>query len=178
MEIILKQVESKEIETTETESKELELEKQYVTEKNYNKLDNKPSINGIILIGDKTLEELGIKIGSDINILKEFDIEYTYEDNEVYNANAIHQLMEIFGYEIMNIQENFDNKQDKSDILTGFDIDPAEPFSDTQVYNANAINAMLTEIFVPMIMDIGTAIEEQNQVISALEQRVTALENK
>jgi hypothetical protein len=72
----------------------------------YKTLSNKPSINGVELNGNKTTKELGIEAGgSDVGILTEFDIEYTYEDNQVYNANAIHQLLELFVYEITMIQE-------------------------------------------------------------------------
>lgn len=43
--------------------------------------------------------------GCDIELITEFDIEKTYEDSEVYNANAIHQLLELFVYEMTNMQE-------------------------------------------------------------------------
>lgn len=55
--------------------------------------------------------------GSDVDILTEFDIEYTYEDNQVYNANAIHQLMEVFGYEIMNVMEFIENHEERISAL-------------------------------------------------------------
>lgn len=83
----------------------------------YKSLTDKPSINGVELVGNKTTEELGIEAGSDVDILTVFDIEYTYEDNEVYNANAIHQLMEIFGYEIMNLVEVIENHEERLSAL-------------------------------------------------------------
>ena len=54
---------------------------------------------------------------TEVGILTEFDIEYTYEDNQVYNANAIHQLMEVFAYEITMIQEKFEELQDRVSAL-------------------------------------------------------------
>lgn len=84
----------------------------------YESLEGLPSINGVELIGNLTTDDLGIEAGgSDIGILTEFDIEKTYEDNEVYNANAIHQLMEIFGFEIMNIMEFIENHEERISIL-------------------------------------------------------------
>lgn len=83
----------------------------------YEELENKPKINGKELIGDLSTDDLGIEAGSDVDILTVFDIEYTYEDNQVYNANAIHQLMEIFGFEIMNIMEFVENHEERISAL-------------------------------------------------------------
>ena len=47
------------------------------------------------------------------NLLKTFDIEYTYKDDDVYNANAIHELLEIFGFEITQLQEAVELKEEK-----------------------------------------------------------------
>jgi hypothetical protein len=46
------------------------------------------------------------------SVVMEFDIELTYEDNEVYSANAIHQLLELFVYEITMIQEGYNELYD------------------------------------------------------------------
>ena len=54
---------------------------------------------------------------TDVDILTEFDIEYTYEDNQVYNANAIHQLMEVFAYEITNLVEILENHEERISAL-------------------------------------------------------------
>jgi hypothetical protein len=54
---------------------------------------------------------------TEVGILTNFDIEYTYEDNQVYNANAIHQLLELFVYEITMIQEGFQELEDKVSAL-------------------------------------------------------------
>lgn len=90
-----------------------ELELDYIKEDpvdDYEKLKNLPSINNVPLKGNLTPEDLKMIIPK---ILKIFDIEYTYEDDEVYNANAIHQLLEIFGQEITNIVGLLDKKEDK-----------------------------------------------------------------
>lgn len=55
-----------------------------------------------------------------IRLLKEFDIEYKYEDTDVYNANAINQLLtEIFVPQIEDIQNTLENKiEEKEDKRT------------------------------------------------------------
>jgi hypothetical protein len=60
--------------------------------KDYEKLENKPSINGVVLEGNKTPEELGIKAGSNVNVLPIFDINTTFEEEDVYSANIINGL--------------------------------------------------------------------------------------
>jgi hypothetical protein len=82
-------------------------------ENNYKKLSNKPSINGVELNGNLTSEDLKLKVGSDINIIPEFDIEVDREYNDVYNVPAIHQLLEIFALEMTQMQEAIENKEDK-----------------------------------------------------------------
>lgn len=52
-------------------------------------------------------------LSGSVDVLTEFDIEKTYEDNQVYNANAIHQLLELFVYEITMIQEGFEELNDR-----------------------------------------------------------------
>lgn len=84
---------------------------------NYEELENKPKINGKELIGDLSTDDLGIEAGSDVDILTVFDVEKTYEDNQVYNANAIHQLMEIFGFEVMQIMEFVENHEERISAL-------------------------------------------------------------
>lgn len=56
-------------------------------------------------------------LSSSVDILTEFDIEYTYEDNQIYNANAIHQLMELFAWELMMIQEEVAQYNDRISAL-------------------------------------------------------------
>lgn len=59
---------------------------------NYNLIKNKPKINGVELVGNKTTEDLGIKVGSDVNVQNEFDASKTHEDNDVYSANITNAL--------------------------------------------------------------------------------------
>ena len=83
----------------------------------YEMLINLPKINGVELKGDLSTDDLGIEAGSDVDILTVFDIEQTYEDNQVYNANAIHQLMEIFGFEVMQIMDFVENHEERISAL-------------------------------------------------------------
>lgn len=46
--------------------------------------------------------------GTPINIIPEFDIEVEGGYNDVYNVPAIHQLLEIFAFEIAQIQEELE----------------------------------------------------------------------
>ena len=46
------------------------------------------------------------------NLIKEFDLYGEYSENDVYTCIAINQLMEIFGFEIMQIQEYFEELYD------------------------------------------------------------------
>lgn len=56
----------------------------------YEKLLNLPKINGVELTGDKTTKELGIEAtgGTDINIIDKFDYLKKFQSNDIYNANA------------------------------------------------------------------------------------------
>lgn len=84
----------------------------------YEKLLSLPKINGITLIGDLSTDDLGIKAGgSDINLKTEFDLYGEYEENDVYNAIAINQLMEIFGFEIMQVMEFVENHEERISAL-------------------------------------------------------------
>lgn len=85
-------------------------------ENNYKKLSNKPSINGVELNGNLTSEDLKLKVGSDINIIPEFDIEVDREYNDVYNVPAIHQLLEIFAWEIEQIQEELERVKSEQQV--------------------------------------------------------------
>lgn len=75
---------------------------------NYNALSGKPSINGVELQGNKTTQDLHINLP---NIISEFDIEVEREQNDIYNVPAIHQLLEIFAWEITQMQEELKSKE-------------------------------------------------------------------
>lgn len=85
----------------------------------YEKLLSLPKINGITLIGDLSTDDLGIEAGSSINIISEFDIDLEANPEDVYNVIAIHQLMEIFGFEIMQIQEFIEDHEYRISALEG-----------------------------------------------------------
>ena len=86
----------------------------------YEMLINLPKINGVELKGDLSTDDLGIQAGgSDINLKTEFDLYAEYEEKDVYNAIAVNQLMEIFGFEIMQIMEFIENHEERISALEG-----------------------------------------------------------
>ena len=69
-----------------------------IGESNYNKLDNLPSINSIVLTGNKTLEELGIQAAGDYatkdEIIKDAS-NINYEDNYGYGGENVQDALDI-----------------------------------------------------------------------------------
>lgn len=69
-----------------------------IGETNYNKLDNLPSINSIILTGNKTLEELGIQAAGNYatkdEIIKDAS-NINYEDNYGYGGENVQNALDI-----------------------------------------------------------------------------------
>lgn len=83
-----------------------------IGESNYNKLDNLPSINSIILTGNKTLEELGIQVAGDYAIKDEIIKDASninYEDNYGYGGKNVQDALDI-------AFENLDDKPNNSDL--------------------------------------------------------------
>lgn len=68
-----------------------------IGESNYNKLDNLPSINSIVLTGNKTLEELGIQAVGD----------YATKDEIIKDASNIN-YKDNYGYGGKNVQDALD----------------------------------------------------------------------
>ena len=68
-----------------------------IGESNYNKLDNLPSINSIVLTGNKTLEELGIQAAGD----------YATKDEIIKDASNIN-YKDNYGYGGENVQDALD----------------------------------------------------------------------
>lgn len=69
-----------------------------IGESNYNKLDNLPSINSIILTGNKTLEELGIQAAGDYAIKDEIIKDASninYEDNYGYGGENVQDALDV-----------------------------------------------------------------------------------
>jgi len=110
---------------------------------NYNDLENKPSINGVELVGNKTTEELGIvsketdpTVPSYVKAIKESDIENWnnkattgYVDQKVADlVNSAPETLDTLGEVAKAIEENADivdalngaigNKADKSSVPT------------------------------------------------------------
>lgn len=72
--------------------------KDRIGESNYNKLDNLPSINSIILTGNKTLEELGIQAAGDYAIKDEIIKDASninYEDNYGYGGENVQDALDV-----------------------------------------------------------------------------------
>lgn len=69
-----------------------------IGETNYNKLDNLPSINSIVLTGNKTLEELGIQAAGDYatkdEIIKDAS-NINYEDNYGYGGKNVQEALDM-----------------------------------------------------------------------------------
>lgn len=69
-----------------------------IGESNYNKLDNLPSINSIVLTGNKTLEELGIQAAGDYatkdEIIKDAS-NINYEDNYGYGGENVQNALDM-----------------------------------------------------------------------------------
>lgn len=69
-----------------------------IGETNYNKLDNLPSINSIILAGNKTLEELGIQAAGDYAIKDEIikdALNINYKDNYGYGGENVQDALDM-----------------------------------------------------------------------------------
>ena len=132
---------------------------------NYETLKNKPSINGVELVGNKTTEDLGIKAGSDIELIKHIypeSIEEDLEDNQVYNGNAIHDLARLFGMTLEELKTTLPN------IISEFDIElEANP---EDVYNVIAIHQLL-EIFGLEIVQIQEGFSELHDAVSYLVEK-------
>lgn len=128
----------------------------------YEKLLNLPKINGKEIKGELTTEDLGIKAGTDIELITEIlpeSIEEDLEENQVYNGNAIHDLARLFGMEMVIVYGMIPS------ILTEFDIEKS--YEDNEVYNANAIHQLL-ELFVWEITQIQEGFEELRQGVSEI----------
>lgn len=130
--------------------------------KDYNPLINKPRINGVVLEGNKTTEDLGIKAGTDIELIPKIepeDIEEDLKPNQVYNGNAIHDLARLFGMTLEELTKTLPI------IIPNFDIELT--YEDNEVYNANAIHQLL-ELFVYEITMIQEEFEELRQGVSEI----------
>lgn len=135
----------------------------------YSKATNKPSINGVVLEGNKTTEELGIVAGSDIELITKLeaeDIENDLEPNQVYNGNAIHDLARLFGMTLEELMTTLPN------IIKEFDIE--KTYQDGDVYNANAIHQLM-QIFGQEITNLQTADVEINDELESQATKITKL---
>ena len=107
-----------------------------IIEKDYEKLDNKPSINGVVLEGNKTTEDLGIEI-------PKVDLSNHYTKDEI--NNLANELVEMIP-QIVPLEE----------------YNPEEQYADNQVANANTFNYLVSQVS-GAFNDIGQYIEEVRQ---------------
>ena len=165
-EITLKKEFDEETINLSTEEKEevcINLEKEVTGgTSDYEKIKNKPSINGVELIGDKTTEDLGITDVELITKLSPESIEEDLKENQVYNGNAIHDLARLFGMTLEELTKTLPQ------IITEFDIE--KTYEDSDVYNANAIHQLL-ELFVYEITMIQEGFEELYDAVAYLVEK-------
>ena len=129
---------------------------------NYENAKNKPSINGVELIGNKTSEDLGIAYIELITEILPESIEEDLEEYKVYNGNAIHDLARLFGLEMQTVYELMPI------IVPDFDIEKTYEYK--HVYSANAIHQLL-ELFVWEITQIQEGFEELYDAVSYLVEK-------
>lgn len=127
---------------------ELELDTDGINKyKNYKELSNKPSINGVELIDDKSLDELGIQPAGNYSTYEYVDGRFDTVNTEINNINIdidtkanisdiptrVSQLVNDEGYltehqdisnkaDIDYVEELLDRKSDKSDTYTKVDV--------------------------------------------------------
>ena len=123
----------------------------------YNALSNKPSINGIGLIGNKNLDELGIQPAGNYQISLTAGENISIEDN-IISAN----IPDIFVTDI-ELQEGLDKKADKGSTLASYNIEDAYTKDSTNNLIINNIKSKITD----------SIIEAPNGVVSYTETTLT-----
>ena len=83
----------------------------------YLKLINLPQINGVTLEGNKTTEELGIQVGSDIELIKELNTENVFNDNQSYDANVVNDVVKSFEEATNGIYKTIEEEKGKTNGL-------------------------------------------------------------
>lgn len=128
------------------DNEELEFGSAYTSvDMDYSKAKNKPSINGVELVGNLTTEDLKIQAGgSDIELITELkpeSIEEELKDNQVYNGNAIHDLARLFGERVNGIDGLVDKLKEK----TIFDVSCTISLIDMEVSNVSNFSKEIIE---------------------------------
>lgn len=88
-----------------------------IGETNYNKLDNLPSINSIVLTGNKTLEELGIQAAGDYAIKDEIIKDASninYKDNYGYGGENVQDALDV----VFNTLDDTPNTSDLNNYVS------------------------------------------------------------
>lgn len=123
----------------------------------YNALNNKPSINGVGLIGNKSLAELNIQPAGDYQHI------LTAGENIIIEDNIISAIIpDIFATDV-ELQQGLNTKADKGTTLEHYDIEDA--YTKEQVDNLviNNIKSKITD----------SIIDAPNGVVTYTEQSVT-----
>lgn len=89
--------------------------------KDYKRLDNKPKINNVELIDNKTLHELGIQPEGNYIV----DEDYTHTDNN-YTDNEKTKLASLENYDDTEVRQLIDTKQPRGNYITQ-ETDPTVP---------------------------------------------------
>lgn len=119
---------------------------------NYNEQENKPKINGVELVGDKTSEELGINIPTKLSQLtndKDF-IDKTYHDSTKVDKEEGKGLSSNDftneEKEKLSSLENYDDTQVKQDINTIKEKIPTQATNNNQLADKDFVNSSLNSI--------------------------------
>lgn len=84
---------------------------------NYEKMKNLPSINGVVLKGNKTTEELGIQVENPIELIKELNAENVFNDNQSYDANVVNGVVKSFEEATNGIYKTIEEEKGKTNGL-------------------------------------------------------------
>lgn len=125
----------------------------------YNELNNKPSINGVTLIGNKTASDLGIsqptktsQLTNDSNFV--VDANYVHTDNNFTNAllsklNGIEDNAEVNLIEkitVNGVEQAISNKTVALTVMTNTVNDLVNYYTKANTYNKTEVNALISAI--------------------------------
>ena len=141
---------------------------------NYNNASNKPSINGVELIGNKTTKELNINVPTKLSELTN-DADYTHKlstNLEYYytKAKVDEKINAISTGTVINIIDAFDY---------------IKRFQDNEIYNANAVNnsvewiilAILDAFNREVLIDINVQIDPTTYKIISIDKAFSDIKN-
>ena len=125
----------------------------------YNALNNKPTINNILLTGNKTLEELGIQKSGNYQ-----DKLVIGQNIEISSENVISCIIPDYLCTDAELSTELAKKADKANTLLGYNIEDA--------YNKDEVDNNIFNYYKNKLTDI--IIEASNNVIEYTENTITA----